>query len=102
MMRRLVPGVWAGMLVLGMWLGSPTPAQAQNHDMNRFFYYPYYYFPHNYWPTQSPKWPENTNAPYKRYPAYMTSPPFKEPQWRYDYFEPHLYYRGFHFWLDQF
>lgn len=76
---------------------APTPAQ-----LDRFFYYPYYYFPHNYWPTQGPKWPEPVGAPYMRPPAYMAYPPFKEPGWRYDLWEPHQYYRGFHFWLDQF
>ena len=66
------------------------------------FYYPYYYFPHNYWPTYSPQWPEPPGEPYMRPPAYMAYPPFHEPHWRYDLWEPKNYYRGFHFWLDQF
>jgi hypothetical protein len=32
----------------------------------------------------------------------MTYPPFREPHWRYELFVPQKYYRGFHFWLDQF
>jgi len=32
----------------------------------------------------------------------MASPPFKEPGWRYELFTPMKYYRGNHFWLDQF
>jgi hypothetical protein len=37
-----------------------------------------------------------------RPPAYMAWPPFREPNWRYDLWEPGKYYRGSHFWLDQF
>lgn len=65
-------------------------------------YYPYYYFPHSYWPQQSPQWPEPKGAPYVRPPAYMAYPPFKEPNWRYELWQPQKYYRGSHFWLDQF
>jgi hypothetical protein len=35
-------------------------------------------------------------------PAYMTYPAFLEPHWRYEYWKSQPYYRGFHFWLDQF
>ena len=45
--------------VLGVWLwSSPSSAQAQQYNIDRHFYYPYYYFPHSYWPTQGPRWPE--------------------------------------------
>src|SRR5437660_12712405 len=83
---------------------AAQPARAQQIDptLNRFFYYPYYYYPHNYWPSQGPQWPEPPGAPYMRPPAYMAYPPFNEPHWRYEYFTPQKYYRGFHFWLDQF
>jgi hypothetical protein len=50
----------------------------------------------------TPKWPEPPGAPYQPPPAYMAYPPFKEPYWRYEYMEPQRFYRGFHFWLDQF
>ena len=121
MIRRFLPGLFAGAFVVG--LAGPTPAQAQTAiaysqqqqypvtplapqahypPLNQYWYYPYYYFPHNYWPTMGPKWPEPTGAAYQRPPAYMAYPPFKEPNWRYEYFEPQHYYRGFHFWLDQF
>src|SRR5262245_7096618 len=94
-------------LVLAVDALSGAPAQAQqpintDYNLNRFFYYPYYYFPHNYWPTQGPRWPEPPGAPYMRPPAYMAYPAFREPHWRYELFEPQRYYRGFHFWLDQF
>ena len=91
-------------LVLGLvfWLGCPTPAAAQNQQLQRFYYYPYYYFPHNYWPTQSPRWPEPPGADYQPPPAYMAYPPFREPNWHYELWQPGKYYRGFHFWLDQF
>ena len=77
---------------------QPSP----NYNLNRYFYYPYYYFPHSYWPTQGPRWPEPPGAPYMKPPAYMAYPAFREPHWRYEMFEPQKYYRGFHFWLDQF
>ena len=67
-----------------------------------FYYYPYYYFPHSYWPPNSPQWPEPKGHPYVRPPAYMAYPPFKEPGWRYELWTPMKYYRGNHFWLDQF
>jgi hypothetical protein len=104
-----MPGVVAGVVGFVLWAGSESAAQAQMQpppapipNLNRFYYYPYYYFPHNYWPTQGPKWPEPVGAPYMRPPAYMAYPPYLEPGWRYDLFEAHKYYRGFHFWLDQF
>jgi hypothetical protein len=92
----------AGLLGLGLFFGSPAPARAQNYNMDRFFYYPYYYFPHSYWPSTSPTWPELPGQPYVKPPAYMAYPPFLEPHWRYDLFKRMSYYRGFHHWLDQF
>jgi hypothetical protein len=102
MSQRWIAGMAAGVAVLGCWLALAEPARAQGEDLNRFYYYPYYYFPHNYWPSQGPCWPEPVGHPYQRPPAYMAYPPFREPGWRYELWEPHLYYRGSHFWLDQF
>ena len=102
MPRRCCLGMLAGVLGVVLWAGAPTPARAQDLSLNRYFYYPYYYFPHNYWPSQGPRWPEPVGAPYVRPPAYMAYPPFLEPKWRYDLFQPHKYYSGSHFWLDQF
>jgi hypothetical protein len=102
MYRRWLPTLLAGVLVLGAWALAAAPAHAQFQEPSRFFYYPYYYFPHNYWPSQGPKWPEPPGAAYEPPPAYMTFPPFREPHWRYEWWEPQHYYRGFHFWLDQF
>lgn len=122
MLRRWLPTVLAGAMGLGLWAGQASPAHAQYlmpgpanapvgppvsppityHAMNRFWYYPYYYFPHSYWPTQGQRWPEPVGACYRPPPAYMAYPPFREPGWRYEYFEPQRYHRGFHFWLDQF
>lgn len=90
----------AAVVVLGTLL--PSTAQAQDYNLNRMYYYPYYYFPHNYWPQQSATWPERLGDPYMKPPAYMAYPPFHEPHWRYEMEKPHKYYRGFHFWLDQF
>ena len=102
MKPRWVLGMVAGVLGLAIWATAARPAAAQGPDLNRFYYYPYYYFPHNYWPSQGPKWPEPPGACYQPPPAYMAYPPFREPAWHYDYWEPRPYYRGFHFWLDQF
>ncbi len=101
------------MLGLALWSGAATRALAQGYPppsytpLNRYNYYPYYYFPHSYWPTMSPRWPEPpssyaTGFHPTRPPAYMAYPPFIEPHWRHELFEPQPYYRGFHFWLDQF
>jgi hypothetical protein len=102
MLRRMVTAVLAGVLGLGIWAGSAAPSQAQYQPLNRFFYYPYYYYPHNYWPSMGPQWPEPVGAPYMRPPAYMAYPPFREPNWRYEWWAPQTYHSGFHFWLDQF
>ena len=104
-MRRWLPILLVG--VLGGWLWAGTEAQAQQfqnpaYQMQRFYYYPYYYFPHNYWPMTSPRWPEQPGQPYMKPPAYMAYPPFREPNWRYEWWEPQRYYRGSHFWLDVF
>jgi hypothetical protein len=108
-MRRLCLALLGGVLGLGLWAGSPTSARAQfpqpgqaQPQLGKYFYYPYYYFPHSYWPNYGPKWPEPAGAPYMRPPAYMAYPPFNEPHWRYEWLKPQRYYRGFHFWLDQF
>jgi hypothetical protein len=106
-----LPRVWTtAVAALMLWVGAAATAHAQYYEapgqhyqpLNRFYYYPYYYFAHNYWPELSPKWPEAPGQHYQRPPAYMAYPPFREPHWRYDWWEPHYYYRGFHFWLDQF
>src|SRR5437773_943829 len=101
-MRRWLWTLAAGALGLALWGGATTPAQAQQYELNRFVCYPYCYFPWNYWPMQGPKYPEAVGAPYQRPPAYMQMPPFKEPMWRYEYFEPNTYHRGSHFLLDVF
>lgn len=87
---------------------QPTPQvradfpQGPEPSLTRFHYYPYYYYPHSYWPQNSPQWPEPKGHPYVRPPAYQAYPAFKEPGWRYELWTPMKYYRGNHFWLDQF
>ncbi|HXG10692.1 MAG TPA: hypothetical protein VNK04_13125 [Gemmataceae bacterium] len=102
MPRRFQLALLVGVLTVVGWLGPTTPVRAQFYNLDRFFYYPYYYFPHNYWPQMSPKWPERPGSHYMRPPAYMAFPPFHEPHWRYEYWQPQHYYRGHHFWLDVF
>ena len=89
---------------LGMVLCCSLFASAQypGQQLDRWYYYPYHYFPHNYWPTTGPQWPEPEGMPYRRPPAYMAYPPFHEPGRRYELWNPMKYYRGNHFWLDQF
>jgi hypothetical protein len=99
-------------LVLGLTgagvLGTASQVQAQQapyytgYQLNRYYYYPFHYFPHNYWPAMGPRWPEAQGAPAQRPPSYMAYPPFREPGWRHEMWQSQRYYRGFHFWLDQF
>ena len=85
-----------------IWAGSGGTAGAAEPPLPRYSYYPYYYFPHSYWPAQSPQYPEPPGSPYVRPPAYMAYPPVHEPGWRYELWTPMKWYRGSHFWLDQF
>jgi hypothetical protein len=107
MSRGMRAALSAG-LVFAALLAGESQAHAQmypyypGYQLSRFYYYPYYYFPHNYWPVMGPRYPEPPNAPYQRPPAYMAYPAFREPNWRYELFQSQRYYRGFHFWLDQF
>jgi len=106
-MTRLLPA-----LAIVVLAGAATQAQAQHYQsyyyhpasyqLNRWYYYPYTYFPHNYFPVQGPRWPEAPGQPYMKPPAYQAYPPFREPGWRYEMWQPQRYYRGQHFWLDQF
>lgn len=101
-MRRLVFGLLAGGVGLALWLGSGATAHAQQYNVNPFYYYPFQLFPANYWPVMSPPWPEPLGTPSMRPPAYQTFPPFKEPNWKYEYWSPNKYHRGSHFLLDVF
>jgi hypothetical protein len=102
MLKRILPALAFGALAFAFWGGAPAQAKAGDTPLTRFHYYPYYNWPANYWPSQGPKWPEAAGAPYMRPPAYMAYPPFLEPRWRYELWQPQKYYRGSHFWLDQF
>jgi hypothetical protein len=104
-MRRWLAALLGVVLVGVSWPGQQAHAQNPQYpayQLQRFYYYPYYYFPHNYWPATSPRYPEPPGAPYMRPPAYMAYPPFLEQTWRYELWQPQRFYRGFHFWLDQF
>ena len=103
MTRRWMPRLAVLAVAAAGWLGAAAaPAKAADPPLGRMFYYPYYYYPHSYWPQNSPQWPEAKGQPYVRPPAYQAYPPFKEPGWRYELWTPMKYYRGNHFWLDQF
>ena len=102
MIRRWMKAMLAVAAGVCLWAASGSTAQAGDTPLPRWFYYPYSYYPQNYWPTLSPQWPEPQGAPYMRPPAYQAYPAFLEPGWRYEMFQPQKYYRGFHFWLDQF
>ncbi|MBX9623611.1 MAG: hypothetical protein K2X82_07335 [Gemmataceae bacterium] len=98
MLRKVLPLVAA----VGLWAAAGPDARAADPPLTQFHYYPYQYFPHSYWPANSPQWPEPKGHPYVRPPAYQAYPPFLEPGWRYELWSPMKYYRGQHFWLDQF
>jgi hypothetical protein len=102
MLRRFRNAGLSTLLLLVCWGAVDVAARADEIDPNRYFHYPYTYFPHSYWPATGPKYPEPVGAPYMRPPAYMAYPAFKEPHWHYEADMPQKYYRGFHFWLDQF
>jgi len=103
MLRTWLPRAAVAVFAATLWAGSGPRASAGNEPpLPKFYYYPYYYYPHSYWPANSPQWPEPKGHPYVRPPAYMAYPPFQEPGWRYPLWNPMKYYRGNHFWLDQF
>jgi hypothetical protein len=99
MLRKVLFGT---ALLAGLFAMAPNAAEAKDPPLPQGYYYPYVYFPHNYWPQYSPQWPEPKGAPYMRPPAYMAYPAFKEPNWHYMLWMPQKYYRGNHFFLDQF
>jgi hypothetical protein len=92
----------AALAVAGFATFGASTASAQQPPLPVHFYYPHHYFPHSYWPAMSPQYPEPKGSPYMRPPAYMAYPPYRAPGWRYELFTPMRYYRGHHFWLDQF
>jgi len=102
MLRRTLGVLLTGLLGAILWTASAAPAQAQQYNLTNFSYYPYYYYPHSYWPIMGPRWPEPVGTPYVRPPAYMQFPAMKVPDWRFEYWEPQTYHRGFHFLLDVF
>jgi hypothetical protein len=102
MVRRWMAMLLTVALGVGAWAESAAPVQAQQYNLNPFWYYPYYYFPHNYWPIMGPKWPEPPGTPYMPPPVYQAYPHHREQGWRYECWEPQSYYRGNHFLLDQF
>ena len=103
MTRRWTLRLAAAALVVSTWAGlDSSSARAGEPPLPRYFYYPYHYFPHSYWPALSPQYPEPPGHPYVKPPAYMAYPAFREPGWRYELWTPMKYYRGHHFWLDQF
>jgi len=102
MIRRILARVAFVAAIALMWVASSSSVQATDPTLPKMFYYPYHYFPHSYWPGMSPQYPEAKGSPYMRPPAYMAYPAFLEPGWRYELWTPMKYYRGHHFWLDQF
>jgi hypothetical protein len=109
-MGRVLLATLAACLAVAAGIGGQAKSFGQyqynnnypSYQLNRFYYYPYQYFPHNYWPQTSAKWPEAPGMPYMRPPAYQAYPPFLQINWRYEFWQAQKYYRGSHFWLDQF
>jgi hypothetical protein len=100
MFRRWFPALLGAALGIGCLSLAAQPAHAQ--QLTRYWYYPYYFYPADYWPSMGPQWPEPPGTPYVPPPAYMATPPFREKNWRYEWWQPQSWYRGSHFWLDQF
>jgi len=88
----------AGLLGLGMFFGGADTAKAD--DINRMYHYPYYYFPHSYAPNYQ-RWPIQGQH-FAPSPAWMAYPPYLDQNFSYPLFENKRYYRGNHFFLDQF
>jgi hypothetical protein len=106
-MRAKGMALLLGLLGLAIDCKSAPAQQLQNpfypsYVLNQYYYYPYQAFPYTYWPAMTPRWPEPPGMPYQRPPAYQAYPAFREPGWRYELWQPGIYYRGHHFWLDQF
>jgi hypothetical protein len=99
MTRHWIARLALAAVAAAAWAGSAAAAEP---PLPKYYYYPYQYFPHSYWPALSPQYPEPIGQPYMRPPAYMAYPPFLEPGWRYELWTPMKWYRGSHFWLDQF
>jgi hypothetical protein len=87
----------AGLLSLAAWL-LPTAAQAD--EARLYYYYPYYYYPTSYWPNYY-QWPD-PKVPFQPAPPYMAYPKERDNFYRYEILELRRYYRGNHFFLDQF
>lgn len=103
MARRGMIMAASAVLALAGWLLPANQAHAQQQlsgPTNLYFHYPYNYYPHNYWPNQA-RWPD-PRIPFQQPPAYMAYPRMQDPFFRYDILENRRYYRGFHFFLDQF
>src|SRR5262245_37654343 len=88
----------AGVLGLGLYFGGAGTTKAD--DINRLYHYPYYYFPHNYWPNYQ-RWPV-PGRHFQPSPAWMSYPAYLDVNFTYPLFESKRYYRGNHFFLDQF
>jgi hypothetical protein len=99
MMRRGLPLLAAGLLGLGLWLAQPTKAVADDQPM-RLYHWPFQYYPQTYWPNQV-KWPDPRQQ-FQLPPTYMSYPLQRDNWYRYEILENRRYYRGHHFFLDQF
>jgi hypothetical protein len=91
-------GLFLLLLALGLWSGVTATAQAD--DPMRLYHYPYTYYPFDYQPLYY-HWPDSRQS-FQPAPPYMYYPPYRVPSWRYEFWEYQRYYRGNHFFLDQF
>lgn len=98
MLARGTTLLLAGLLGLGMFFVSTDSVKAD--DINRMYHYPYYYYPHNYAPNYQ-RFPQ-PGAHFQRAPSWMAYPPYLDQNFSYPLFENKRYYRGNHFFLDQF
>lgn len=98
MLRRPILILAGLMLLATLWLVPTSPAPATDYMI--YYYYPYQYFSHNYWPNYV-RWPD-PRIPFQAAPPYMAYPQVRDELYHYSILQNRRYYRGFHFFLDQF
>ena len=73
-------------------------AQQGNHNLQRFYHYPYVTYPHNYWGSE---YYRSNGSLYHRYPQEMRIPVYNR-SWHNYYPSSRRHHFGHHFLLDVF
>ena len=102
MLKRLLPGLLLGTLALTLWNGSAADGQSRSAAVLALQLLPLLLLAAQLLADAGPAVARAARRPYMRPPAYQAYPPFHEDHWRYEMWNQQKYYRGSHFWLDQF